>query len=128
MAQSVERPTLAHVMISWFTGSSPVSDSMLTAQSLEPALWILSPSLCPSPAHARAHARSLSLSLSRSLSLSKINKTLKKIFLSNNEDLTLFNVISSNTDKHFTIYQALLLNYLYASPKCCDGRYFHLEK
>lgn len=38
----------------------------------------------------------------------------KRLF---NSDLKLFNVISYNTDKHFTIYQALSLNYLYASSK-----------
>ena len=38
MAQSAERLTLAEVMISQFMDSSPVSGSVLTAQSLEPAL------------------------------------------------------------------------------------------
>ena len=33
-AQSVERPTSAQVMILWFVSSSPVSGSLLTAQSL----------------------------------------------------------------------------------------------
>ena len=61
MAQSVKRLPLAQVMISQFVSSSPVSDSVLTDQSLEPALDSVSPSLCPSLAHA------LSLSL-------KINK------------------------------------------------------
>ena len=37
MAQSVERPTLAQVMISWSVSSSPTSGFVLTAQSLEPA-------------------------------------------------------------------------------------------
>ena len=50
-AQSVERPTSAQVMISQFVGSSPVSGSVLTAHSLEPALDSVSPSLCPSPMH-----------------------------------------------------------------------------
>ena len=40
VAQSVERPTSAQVMISRFVGSSPTSGSVLTAQSLE-LLWIL---------------------------------------------------------------------------------------
>ena len=35
MAQSVERPTLAQVVILQFVGSSPVSGSVLTARSLE---------------------------------------------------------------------------------------------
>ena len=68
VAQSVTRPTSAQVMISWFVGSSPVSGSVLTAQSLEPALNSVSPSLSASPPLVR------SLSLSLSLSLSKINK------------------------------------------------------
>ena len=38
MAQSVGRPTLAQVMISQSMGSSPTWGSLLTAQSLEPAL------------------------------------------------------------------------------------------
>ena len=68
MAQSVERPTSAQVMISRFVGSSPASGSVLTAQSLEPASDSVSLSLCASPAHA------LSLSLSLSLALAKVNK------------------------------------------------------
>ena len=70
VAQSVERPTSAQVMISQFVGSSPTSGCMLTAQSLEPA-WdsvSLSLSLCPSPTHTLSH----------SLSLSKINIKKKK--------------------------------------------------
>ena len=66
VAQSVNRPTLAQVMVSWLLSSSPASGSVLRAQSLEPPDSV-SISLCPSPAHA--------------FSLSKINKTLKKIFL-----------------------------------------------
>ena len=49
MAQSVKRPTLAQVMISQFVGSSPASGSVLTAQSLEPALGRVSPSLSSPP-------------------------------------------------------------------------------
>ena len=45
VAQSVERPTLAQVMISWSVSSSPVSGSVLTAQSLEPVSDSVSPSL-----------------------------------------------------------------------------------
>ena len=37
VAQSVKCPTSAQVMILWFTSSSPVSGSLLTAESLEPA-------------------------------------------------------------------------------------------
>ena len=59
VAQLVKRPTLAQVMISWFVGSSPVLGSVLPAQSLEPALDSVSPSLSSSPP--------LTLSLSRSL-------------------------------------------------------------
>ena len=59
MAQSVERLTLAQVMISRLVSSIPASVSVLMAQSLEPASDSVSPSLCFSP------ARALSLSLSR---------------------------------------------------------------
>ena len=45
VAQSVEHPTSARVMISRFVGSSPASGSVLTAQSLEPASDSVSPSL-----------------------------------------------------------------------------------
>ena len=38
MVESVKRPTSAQAMISWFVSSSPVSGSVLTAQSLETAL------------------------------------------------------------------------------------------
>ena len=43
VAQLVKLPTSAQVMISWFMSSSPVSGSMLTAQSLEPASDSVSP-------------------------------------------------------------------------------------
>ena len=49
MAQSVKRPTLAQVTISQFVGSSPVSGSVLTVQSLEPVLDSVSPSLSAPP-------------------------------------------------------------------------------
>ena len=50
VAQSVERPTSAQVMISQLVSSSPASDSVLKAQSLEPALDSVSPSLsAPNP-------------------------------------------------------------------------------
>ena len=45
VAQLVERPTSAHVMISWFMSSGPTSGSVLTAQSLEPVSDSVSPSL-----------------------------------------------------------------------------------
>ena len=45
VAQSVEHPTLAQVMISWFVSSGPKMGSVLTAQSLEPASDAVSPSL-----------------------------------------------------------------------------------
>ena len=49
VAQSVDHPTLAQVMISRFVGSSPTSGSVLTARSLEPASDSVSPSLSASP-------------------------------------------------------------------------------
>ena len=53
VAQSVKCPTSAQVTISWSESSSPVSGSVLTARSLEPALDSVSPSLSlPLPAHA----------------------------------------------------------------------------
>ena len=67
VAQSVECLTEAQVMTSQFMASSPVLDSVLTAQSLEPASDSVSLSLCPSPTCA----------LSVSVSL-KINKSIKK--------------------------------------------------
>ena len=49
VAQSVGRPTSAQVMISQFVGSSPASGSVLMAQSLEPVLDSVSPSLSAPP-------------------------------------------------------------------------------
>ena len=51
VAQSVKRPALAQVTISWFVGSSPVSGSVLTVWSLEPepTLDSGSPSLSAPP-------------------------------------------------------------------------------
>ena len=70
MAQSVKHQTSAQVMIAQLVGLSPVWGSVLTAQSLEPALDSGSPFLSAlSPSHA----------LSLSLSLSKINKHLKSL-------------------------------------------------
>ena len=51
VAQSVERPTSAQVMILQFVDLSPAQDSLLTAQRLEPASDSASPSLCPFLAH-----------------------------------------------------------------------------
>ena len=72
MAQSVKHPPSAQVKISQSVSSSPMSGSVLTAQSLEPASHSVSPSLCPSPAHA------VSVCLSVSLCHSKIYKHKKK--------------------------------------------------
>ena len=49
VAQSVERPTSTQVMISRLVGSSPTLGSVLTAQSLEPALDSGSPSFSAPP-------------------------------------------------------------------------------
>ena len=59
VAQSVECPTSAQVMISQLVSSSPASGSVLAAQNLEPASDSVSPSLSAPPL--------LSLSLSLSL-------------------------------------------------------------
>ena len=69
VAQSVEHPTSAQVMISQLMSSSPAIG--LCADSSEPGAcfrFCVSLSLCPSLAYA----------VSLSLSLSRINKTLKK--------------------------------------------------
>ena len=52
MAQSVKQLISAQVMISQSVGLSPTSGSVLTAQSLEPALASVSLSLCPSPSQS----------------------------------------------------------------------------
>ena len=49
MAQSVEHPTSAQAMISWFVGSSPALGSVLTAQGVELASDSVSPSLSAPP-------------------------------------------------------------------------------
>ena len=49
MAQLVERLTSVRVMISQLVGLSPASGSVLIAQSLEPALDSVSPSLSAFP-------------------------------------------------------------------------------
>ena len=68
VAQSVKRWTSAQVTISWFMGLCPTSDSVLTAQSLEPALDSVSPTLSAPPL------------LVLCLCLTKRNKHEKKIF------------------------------------------------
>ena len=49
VAQSVKCPTSSQVMISRFVSSGAVSGFVLTAQSLEPALDSMSPSLSAPP-------------------------------------------------------------------------------
>ena len=49
VGQLVRRLTLAQVMISLSVGSSPISGSVMTIQSLEPALDSVSPSLSAPP-------------------------------------------------------------------------------
>ena len=49
VAQSVKCLTSVQVMISQIVSSSPMSGSVLTAQSLEPASDFVSPSLCAPP-------------------------------------------------------------------------------
>ena len=61
VAQSVKRPTSAHVMISRFVSSSPTLGSVLTAWSLEPDSDSVIPFLSASA------LLSLSLSLSQKL-------------------------------------------------------------
>ena len=61
VAQSVKRPTSAHVTFAQFGSSSPTTGSVLTAQSLEPASDSVFPSLSAPPL------------LALCVSLSKIN-------------------------------------------------------
>ena len=58
VAQSVKHLTSAQIMISRFVSLSPVLSSVLTAQSLEPALDSVSPSLCAPPLLALSHSLS----------------------------------------------------------------------
>ena len=64
MARSVERLTLAQVMISWFTSLTPTSSSVLTAHSLDPVSDSVSPSLSLSASPPLMCVCALSLSLS----------------------------------------------------------------
>ena len=73
VAQFIEHPTSAEVVILGFVSSSPALSSLLTPQSLEPASEPVTPSL------SAPHARSLALSLSVS---QKINIKKKKVLLS----------------------------------------------
>ena len=54
MTQLVKHLALAQVMISWLVNLSPASDSVLTTQSLEPALDSVSPSLPHPHSHSVA--------------------------------------------------------------------------
>ena len=61
MAQSVKRPTLVQVTISQLMSSSPVLGSVLTAESLEPALDSVSPFVSAPPLLMRSLSLSFSL-------------------------------------------------------------------
>ena len=67
MAHLGECPTSAQVMISQSMSSNPAYGSVLTTQSLEPALDSVSASLCPFPACSLSLSVCLSVSLSGSL-------------------------------------------------------------
>ena len=73
MARSVRHLTSAQVMISQSAGWSPVSGSVLTAQSLEPASDSVSLFL-PNAPHCRSLSASLSLSLKNKQTLKKKDK------------------------------------------------------
>ena len=62
MAQSVKHLISAQVMLSQFVGLSPMSGSVLTSHSLEPASDSVSLSLCFSPTCAHLCMHSVSLS------------------------------------------------------------------
>ena len=76
MAQSISRLTSAQVMISWFTSSSPVSGSVLTARSPEPASDFVSPSLSAPP--PLVPYLSLSFSLKNKHKNQSINQSIKE--------------------------------------------------
>ena len=65
VVQSVKCLTLAQVMISWFEGLSPVSGSVLTACSLQPAACLR---FCVSLSLPLPHSQSACLTVSLSLS------------------------------------------------------------
>ena len=77
VAQSVERPTLAQVVISQSLSSSPALGSVRTAQSLEPALGSVSPSL--SLALPSFYSVSVSLSQINKNIFKKLKKTVEKV-------------------------------------------------
>ena len=62
VAQSVKHLTSAQVMSSWLMSSSPMSGSVLTAQSLEPASDSVSPSFSAPPPFCLSVCLSVSLS------------------------------------------------------------------
>ena len=70
VAQSVKRWASAQVMISLFVSSSPVSDSVLTAHSLEPA----SDSVSPSP-YTPPPTLALSFSFKNKINIKKFFKS-----------------------------------------------------
>ena len=57
VVQSVGHPTSAQVMISQFVGLSPRLGSVLTAQSLEPALDSVPPLSLPLPSLSKINKR-----------------------------------------------------------------------
>ena len=90
MAQLVEHPTSAWVTISLSVGSSPVSGSVLTAQSLEPLLDSVSPSFSAPPP------------LMLCVSLSIINKKETQNTKDKNEstNLLFINLFIFGTERH----------------------------
>ena len=80
MAQSVEHLTSVQVMISWFVGLSPMSGSVLTAQSLEPASDSVSPSLSTIPLLTLCLSVCLSQNINKHLKKKKLDDKLKMTF------------------------------------------------
>ena len=72
MAQVVKRPTSAQFVISQFMTLNPMSGSVLTAWSLEPASVAMSPSLSALPLFTLCFSLSLSLNIKNFLILKKI--------------------------------------------------------
>ena len=82
VAQWVERPTSAQVMMSRSVGSSPASGSVLTARTLEPALDSVSLPLSASPLLVLCLSVSLSLSLKNKETLNNNNNKKPLLMLS----------------------------------------------
>ena len=101
MAQTVECPTSAQVMISRFMSLSPMSGVVLTVQSPEPASDFVSSSLCAPP------------QLVLSLPLSQNKQTLKKKFFFNVSDRGTW--VAQSVERP-TLAQVMISQFMSSSP------------